>query len=60
MAPTWRKSTRCDSGSCVEVAVTDDGVAVRDSKAADGPILVFAPRSWTSFLAGIRADDFRG
>jgi hypothetical protein len=54
----WRKSQRCDSGSCVEVAPTVDGMAMRDSKQADGPILRFSRNGWSEFVNGLRAGDF--
>ncbi|MFV2086561.1 DUF397 domain-containing protein [Micromonospora sp. LOL_021] len=47
----WRKSTRSDSGNCVEVADNLPGrVYVRDTKNRDGATLAFAPSSWSSFV----------
>jgi hypothetical protein len=57
-ALAWRKSQRCDSGSCVEVARTADGMAMRDSKQLDGPILQFGRNGWADFLNSLRAGDF--
>jgi hypothetical protein len=56
----WRKSSRCDSATCVEVGVADRGkiVAVRDSKQTSGPILRFTADEWSSFVAGVREGDF--
>jgi hypothetical protein len=54
----WRRSNRCDSGACVEVAVADGGVAMRDSKVADGPVLTFTGDAWKSFVAGVREGDY--
>jgi Domain of unknown function (DUF397) len=54
----FRKSRRCDSGSCVEVAETADGMAMRDSDNPDGPILYFTREQWADFLAGARGGDF--
>jgi hypothetical protein len=54
----WRKSTRSGSngGECVEVADNLPGlVAVRDSKDPAGPVLIFGPAHWASFLAGTRS-----
>ncbi|MEU7619586.1 DUF397 domain-containing protein [Micromonospora rifamycinica] len=55
----WRKSSRSSAeGNCVEV--TDDlpaVVGVRDSKDITGPVLVFSPQSWRSFLHTIRRPD---
>ncbi|GAB4107550.1 DUF397 domain-containing protein [Micromonospora taraxaci] len=49
----WRKSTRSgpDGGNCVEVADNLPGlVAVRDSKDPAGPVLVFTPGAWRTFV----------
>ena len=54
----WRKSTKCDTGNCVEAAELDDTVAVRDSKDPNGPILRFTKEEWSSFVAGIRDGEF--
>ncbi|MGW6013841.1 DUF397 domain-containing protein [Streptomyces sp. NPDC055210] len=49
----WRKSSYSDGGAnnCVEVADGCPGlVPVRDSKVADGPVLVFGVESWALFV----------
>ncbi len=58
-SPSWRKSRFCDSGACVEVAVTGGEVAIRDSKTSDGPILRFSRSEWDAFVAGVEAGDFQ-
>lgn len=56
---TWRKSTRSNGqAACVEVAVTDPCVAVRDSKNRQGPMLVFCPPEWRAFMHGVRNGEF--
>ena len=50
----WRKSTRSDSGSCLEVALDGGIVLVRDSKRPDGPVLSISPRAWAVLLAQLR------
>jgi hypothetical protein len=39
----WRKSSRSggNGGECVEVALVDGVIAVRDSKNPTGPVLIF-------------------
>jgi len=57
----WRKSTRSSSSgqNCVEVATNLPGiVAVRDSKDAQGPVLVVSPTAWQAFVAGVREGEF--
>jgi hypothetical protein len=51
-ALTWRKSSYSGGGQtdCVEVAHTEPGVAVRDSKNTTGPTLAFPLRTWQAFL----------
>jgi len=54
----WQKSSRSASngGQCVEVARNLPGiVAVRDSKHRDGPMLIFSPREWQSFISEVKA-----
>nr|MDT0659243.1 DUF397 domain-containing protein [Micromonospora sp. DSM 115978] len=56
----WRKSTRSNGGgACVEVAVGERGVGVRDSKDPAGPVLVFGAAAWTAFVAGRHASPRR-
>lgn len=47
----WRKSSRSNAANaCVEVALTEKVVAVRDSKNAGGPILTLPTSSWIALL----------
>ena len=46
---TWRKSSYSGgSGNCVEIA----------GKNPSGPALVFTPRAWRAFVAGVKNGDF--
>lgn len=54
----WKRSTLCGAGSCLEVAVAESHVAMRDSKVQKGPILQFDQESWEEFLAGVRGGEF--
>jgi hypothetical protein len=53
MAPAWRRSSRCDSSTCVEARFTGDGVEMRDSKHPTGPVLRFTRGQWTTFIADV-------
>jgi Domain of unknown function (DUF397) len=47
----WRKSSRSGgNGACVEVACMSEAVAVRDSKDAAGPKLIFTRQAWAGFV----------
>ncbi|MCJ0875243.1 DUF397 domain-containing protein [Streptomyces sp. AP-93] len=53
----WRKSSYsgANESQCVEVAplatVGQDGIAVRDSKRPDGPIVQLGPTAFAAFIA---------
>jgi len=53
----WLRA-RCEDGACVEVASAGDGVAMRDSKDQDGPVLRFTRAEWAAFLGGAKSGDF--
>lgn len=50
----WRKSTRSNTGACLEVALDGEIVLVRDSKRPYGPILSIPPGAWAVLLAQLR------
>ncbi|WP_238007425.1 DUF397 domain-containing protein [Dactylosporangium sp. AC04546] len=57
----WRKSSRSNGNggsNCVEVALLDAAVAVRDSKNPDGPALRFTPTAWESFVDDTKRGSF--
>jgi hypothetical protein len=55
----WRKSTYSGAaGACVEVAVGNDAVLMRDSKDADGPRLGWDRAAWAAFIAGVHKSEF--
>lgn len=53
------KSSFSMSNGCVEVAIQDDGVAVRDSKHRNGAVLEFSHCEWEAFLRGVAAGEFK-
>ena len=55
---TWRRSSRCDTGSCVEVDLTPDRVRVRNSQAPD-VVVEFDAEEWAAFVAGVEVGEFR-
>ena len=60
---TWRKSSYSNNGegACIEVADSFLGVVpVRDSKAPDGPALVFPASSWSSFISAVKHEKLPG
>ena len=49
----WVKSSySAHNGNCVEVADDCGQIHVRDSKDPGGPVLVFTPGEWRTFLRG--------
>jgi hypothetical protein len=57
----WRKASysTTNGGGCVEVATNLPGIiAVRDSKNANGPALIFTHAEWDAFTAGVRDGEF--
>ncbi len=54
----WRRSSRCASSSCVEVAQEGDLVMVRDSKNLETAPLKFTQKEWHAFLSGARNGEF--
>jgi hypothetical protein len=56
----WRKSLHSNpSGNCVELApVPGVGIAVRNSRDPDGPVLLYTPDEISAFLQGAKAGQF--
>lgn len=55
----WFKSSYSggDQADCLEVASGYSTVPVRDSKAANGPALVFSTAGWSSFVDAVKSGD---
>jgi hypothetical protein len=57
----WFKSSYSNGqGECVEVAISGDQVATRDSKNPAGPALAFTTEAWTAFVYGVALGEFPG
>ncbi len=56
----WRKSSRSSTNgeACVEIAITEEAVGVRDSKNTTGPVLVFTRAEWDAFMEAARGGEF--
>ncbi len=55
----WKKSRHSNAeGNCVEVALVDGGIAMRNSRDPDGPALVYTPAEVAAFLAGAKEGEF--
>lgn len=57
-ATAWCKSSYSggEGNECVEIAHTTVGVAVRDSKDLQGPVLLFPAEAFASFVDDVRRD----
>ncbi|MBW1595715.1 DUF397 domain-containing protein [Streptomyces sp. JJ38] len=63
-SPRWYKSSYSDNGGhCIEVAAnltaTRGVVPVRDSKNPNGSVLAVPADAFSSFVAAVKAEEFR-
>lgn len=55
----WRKSSFSGSTACVEVGeIAEGGIAIRDSKAPDGGVLLLSRLAFGEFLHQAKRGDF--
>ncbi len=57
----FKISSFCNCGSCnncVSIAVTEQGVFVRDTKDDTKTTLAFTPDEWKTFVQGVKAGEF--
>jgi len=57
--PAWRKSSRCGTSTCVEVAKVGENYLIRDSKKPEAAALSFTEAEWDAFVEGVAAGEFR-
>lgn len=57
---TWRKSSfsGTNGGACVEVAQTDEGILVRNSKRPSEGTIAFTRSEVAAWIAGCKAGEF--
>jgi len=55
---SWRTASACHPSSCVEVAIGDRSVYVRNSTKPSQEPLVFDFTEWRNFLAGVWNHEF--
>ncbi|WP_200306578.1 DUF397 domain-containing protein [Streptomyces adelaidensis] len=59
ISTAWQKSSVSGGdGNCVEFAPHDNGIAIRHSKAPNGPALLFTHSEIAAMLAGAKAGEF--
>jgi len=58
--PTWNRSSFrvAATDGCVEVAKTEDGYLIRDSKEPDQRPLHITGDEWVAFVKGVKAGEF--
>ena len=56
----WRRSQACNPLECIEVALWDDLVLVRDSKKPEAEVLRFTQEEWHAFLLDLTGSNRDG
>lgn len=54
----FRKASDSGNLGCVEVAIGDGAIGVRDSKDQAGPVLGFTPHEWRTFVGAVKRGEF--
>jgi hypothetical protein len=53
----WKTSTKCESGQCVEVAITTDSIKIRNSN-DHSVVASFTIDEWKAFVLGAKDGEF--
>lgn len=57
MTHTWyRSSYSANTDNCVEVALGNEAVRIRDTKDPEGGMLMLPTAGWSAFVANVRSD----
>jgi hypothetical protein len=56
---SWRRSSRCNGGSCVEVAELDSVIMIRDSAEPGNTPIIVSRDAWLNFVLGVRIGLFQ-
>lgn len=54
----WRRSRRCGTKQCIEVAAGTKGIHVRDSERPHGPRLKYGRKNWRAFVKSVGQGHF--
>jgi len=54
----WRRASRCESTACVEVALGEERVHVRNSDGSADHALSFTVVEWQTFIEAAKAGEF--
>ncbi len=57
-AIVWRRSSACEGGACVEVAITDGGALVRNSAYPRYKLAVGGNAAWREFITAVKEGIF--
>lgn len=54
----WKRSAHCESNACVEVAIADENIFIRNSREPEGSVLTFTRAEWDAFVTGVKNGEF--
>jgi hypothetical protein len=54
-AEPWVRSTRCDTGTCLEATIDNDRVVIRSSTDPDGVMISLSRDRWRAFVADLKS-----
>ena len=55
-AVVWRKSSFSAAGSCIEVAIQNDSILIRDTKNRSGGTISASSSAWQEFIQAIQGN----